>query len=143
MLTQALCNQLNKSAFNIGQTIQHFFDLIKKGIYDNFDDWANEQLGENGRGSDKESIFVHVVVFIWPFVCSSSIAKNYDSKYGLDTFFRGNAADTFREIVTLLGFTEETYPYHAKYDKEEDKNKVLRIWEGPKHTMEDKGCDGE
>ena len=69
MMTQALCNQLNKSAFNIGQTIQHFFDLIKKGIYDNFEDWANEQLGENGSGCEKVLIFVHVFVFIWQFGC--------------------------------------------------------------------------
>ena len=143
ILTPGMCKILNKSAKNIGQTIQHFFDLIKLGIYCDFEDWANDHLGENGKGSEKQFIFVHVVVFIWPFLCASSIARNYERKYGLHTFFRGDAANMFRKIVELLGFDESTYPYISKYENDNDKNKVLRIWEGPRHPAEEKNGDDE
>ena len=132
-MTQSLCDRLNKSAINIGQGIAHFFDLMEGGIYDNFDTWINDQLEKPGHAYDQEFLFVHVVVFIWPFVCASSLAKKLESKHGLHTLFKGTSAKTFRDIVECLGFTEETYPYYKSYEKEEDKNKVLRIWEAPQY----------
>ena len=106
-MDQSLCDRLNKSAINIGQGIQHFFDLIKKGIYDNFDTWIRDQSVKPGNSHDQEFIFVHVVVFVCPFVCASSLANLLESQYGLYTFFKGSAAETFRDIVECLGFTED------------------------------------
>ena len=63
--------------------------------------------------------------------------QNTKNKYGLHTFFRGNAAETFRENVHLLGFTEETYPYNKSYENDKNKSKVLRIWEGTDYEQED------
>ena len=132
-MNQSLCDRLNKSAINIGQGIQHFLDFMKQGIYDNFDTWIHDQVDKSGDAHDQEFLFVHVVVFVWPFVCASSLADKLEENVGLHTLFKGSAAETFREIVECLGFTEETYPYYKSYEKEEDKNKVLRIWEAPKH----------
>ena len=131
-MDQSLCDRLNKSAINIGQGIQHFFNLIKKGIYDNFDTWIHDQIDKPGNSHDQEFIFVHVVVFVWPFVCSSSRLNKFENKYGLHTFFRGTAAETFCEIVYILEFTEKTYSYDKKYEKDEDKNKVLMVCGGSK-----------
>ena len=135
ILNQSLCDRLNKSAVNIAQGIAHFFDLMGQGIYDNFDTWIHDQVDKPGNAHDQEFLFVHVVVFVWPFVCASSLADKLEEDVGLHTLFKGSAAQTFRDIVECLGFTEETYPYYKSYDKEEDKNKVLRIWKAPKHEQ--------
>ena len=109
---------------------------MKKGIYDNFETWAKDQANQ-GNGYEQEFMFVHVVVFLWPFVCSSTLAKTYDLKYGLHTFFKGKSASSFREIVTTLG-VEDTYPYNATWDNDEDENKVLLVWPGGRNSKEDK-----
>ena len=133
IMDPSLCDRLNKSAINIGQGIQHFFDMMKEGIYDNFDTWIRDKVGKPGNAHDQDFLFVHVVVFVWPFVCASSTANHLESEHGLHTFFKGSSAETFRDIVECLGFTEDTYPYYKTYEKEEDKNKVLRIWKAPKY----------
>ena len=101
------------------------------GIWDDFQTFVEEHGQTNTM--EKPFLFVNMVVFLWPFVCGSCIAVCLEEKYCLETFFRGGAAKTFRLIVEALGFNEETYPYIAATEDEEDndvKVKVLMVWTG-------------
>ena len=122
LVTDKVAKELNAKPSNACQRVGSFLNDLMGGVFDSWEVWHSVKVSSADKKSKDKYVFVNELFFIWPWICGSTIAQGLYSEGKLKNVFHGEAAKTFRTLVTALGFNEETYPYNATGAN------VLRIW---------------